>query len=106
MGFYRPFLAQTAFSIQSKPLVILFASVTWKSGNESIALFGDKEAGGVVLLKTYDEYYNGYKHGDKDVSGYSGLVGELQEKFPVGEQIIGEQEPKGFYQIIRCYFKS
>ena len=25
--------------------------------NESIALFGDKEAGGIVLLKTFDEYY-------------------------------------------------
>ena len=29
--------------------------------NESIALFGDKEAGGIVLLKTFDEYYYGYK---------------------------------------------
>ena len=29
-----------------------------KATNESIALFGDKEAGGVVLLKSYDEYYN------------------------------------------------
>ena len=38
-----------------------------ESTNESIALFGDKEACGVVLLKTYDEYYNGYKHADKDV---------------------------------------
>ena len=27
-----------------------------KATNESIALFGDKDAGGIVLLKTYDEY--------------------------------------------------
>ena len=28
--------------------------------NKSLALFGDKEAGGIVLLKTFAEYYNGY----------------------------------------------
>ena len=32
-----------------------------KATNESIALFGDKEASGIVLLKSYEEYYNGYK---------------------------------------------
>lgn len=67
--------------------------------NESIALFGDKEAGGVVLLKTYDEYYNGYKNGDKDVRGYAYLVNELQEKYQVGEQIIGEQNQKDFIKL-------
>ena len=60
-----------------------------KATNESIALFGDKEAGGIVLLKTYDEYYNGYKNDDNDIRGYASLVSELQEKYPVGGQIIG-----------------
>jgi type I restriction enzyme R subunit len=76
-----------------------------KATNESIALFGDKEAGGVVLLKTYDEYYNGYKQGDKDVSGYVDLVGELQEKFPVGEPIIGEQSQKEFIKLYSAILK-
>jgi type I site-specific restriction-modification system R (restriction) subunit len=76
-----------------------------KATNESIALFGDKEAGGVVLLKTYDEYYNGYKQGDKDVSGYVELVGELQEKFHVGEQIIGEQNQKDFIKLYSAILK-
>ena len=76
-----------------------------KATNESIALFGDKEAGGVVLLKTYDEYYNGYKHGDKDVRGYAHLVSELQEKFPVGEQIIGEQNQKDFIKLYGAILK-
>ena len=30
-----------------------------KATNESIALFGDKEASGIVLLKAYDDYYHG-----------------------------------------------
>jgi type I restriction enzyme R subunit len=70
-----------------------------KATNESIALFGDKEAGGIVLLKTYDEYYNGYKEGQKNVPGYASLVNELQTKFHVGEQIIGEQNKKDFIKL-------
>ncbi len=73
--------------------------------NESIALFGDKEAGGVVLLKTYDEYYNGYNHADKDVRGYADLVSELLEKFPVGNQIIGEQNQKDFIKLYGTILK-
>src|SRR5690606_27904992 len=67
-----------------------------KATNESIALFGDKEACGVVLMKTYDEYYNGYKAEDKEVRGYASLVKELLEKFPVSERILGEQDQKDF----------
>ncbi|MGA2822936.1 MAG: type I restriction endonuclease subunit R, partial [Bacteroidales bacterium] len=76
-----------------------------KATNESIALFGDKEAGGIVLLKTYDEYYNGYKNGDKDVRGYADLVSELQDKFPVGAQIIGEQNQKDFIKLYGTILK-
>ncbi len=70
-----------------------------KATNESIALFGNKEAGGVVLLKSYDEYYNGFKDGDKEVRGYASLVAELTEKFPIGEQILGEQNQKDFIKL-------
>jgi len=70
-----------------------------KATNESIALFGDKEAGGVVLLKAYEEYYNGYKDGDKEIRGYASLVTELLEKFPVGEQIVGEQNQRDFIKL-------
>ncbi|MCK9452071.1 MAG: type I restriction endonuclease subunit R [Bacteroidales bacterium] len=76
-----------------------------KATNESIALFGDKEAGGVVLLKTYDEYYNGYKNEDKNIPGYAALVNELQEKFPVNEQIIGEQNQKDFIRLYGAILK-
>lgn len=70
-----------------------------KATNESIALFGDKEASGVVLLKAYADYYNGYKDGDKEVRGYASLVAELLEKFPVGERIMGEQNQKDFIKL-------
>ena len=70
-----------------------------KATNESIALFGDKEASGLVLLKSYNDYYSGYKDGDKEVRGYASLVEELLAKFPVGEQIIGEQNQKDFIRL-------
>jgi type I restriction enzyme R subunit len=70
-----------------------------KATNESIALFGDKEASGIVLLKAYADYYNGYKDGDKEVRGYKSLVDELLEKFPIGERILGEQNQKDFIKL-------
>ncbi|MDP3988781.1 MAG: type I restriction endonuclease subunit R, partial [bacterium] len=70
-----------------------------KATNESIALFGDKEASGIVLLKSYAEYYNGYKDNEKEVRGYASLVAELLEKFPVGQRIVGEQSQKDFIKL-------
>ena len=70
-----------------------------KATNESISLFGDKEASGIVLLKSYEEYYNGYKDVDKEVRGYVNLVQELLEKFPVGQRILGEQSQKDFIRL-------
>ena len=67
--------------------------------NKSIALFGDKEASGIVLLKAYADYYNGYKDGDKEVRGYASLANELLEKFPVGQRIVGEQNQKDFIKL-------
>jgi type I restriction enzyme R subunit len=70
-----------------------------EAANKSIALFGDEEASGIVLLKPYVEYYHGYKDGDKEIRGYASFVAELLEKFPVGERIIGEQNQKDFIRL-------
>ncbi|TCO07007.1 type I restriction endonuclease subunit R [Natronoflexus pectinivorans] len=91
-------------SVKTFGNIICFRNLE-KATNESIALFGDKEAGGIVLLKTYSEYYNGYKDGKKDVPGYIYLVSDLQDKFPVGEQIIGEQNQKDFIKLYSAILK-
>ncbi|HOO52014.1 MAG TPA: type I restriction endonuclease subunit R, partial [Alphaproteobacteria bacterium] len=67
--------------------------------NESIALFGDKEASGIVLLKSFDEYYNGYEENNKDFRGYVSLIEELLTKFPIGEPLTGEQNQKDFIKL-------
>ncbi len=76
-----------------------------KATNESLALFGNKEAGGIVLLKTYEEYYHGYQDGDKQVLGYFTLVNELLEKFPIGEIILGEEAKKEFIRLYNAILK-
>ena len=83
-------------SIKTFGNIICFRDLQ-KETDEAIALFGNKEAGGIVLLKTYEEYYNGYEDDKgREKEGYSELIEELQNKFPIDEQIIGEQNKKEF----------
>lgn len=67
-----------------------------KETNDAIALFGDKDAESIVLLKSYDDYYYGYEEKGKRHKGYEERVSELIQKYPLGEQIIGEQNKKNF----------
>jgi len=57
--------------------------------NDAIALFGNKDARGIVLLKPYSDYY----------SEYSEKATELLEKFPLGQPIIGESAQKEFIAL-------
>ncbi|MFT3970317.1 MAG: type I restriction endonuclease subunit R [Micropruina sp.] len=57
--------------------------------NEAIALFGNKEARGIVLLKPYDEYY----------AEYAERVNELLSSFPLDEPIIGEAAQRAFIAV-------
>lgn len=66
-----------------------------KATNEAIALFGDKEASGIVLLKSYAEYYYGYGQ----FRGYESLIRELTDRFPIGNTIIEEHKKKEFIRL-------
>ncbi|WP_058037405.1 type I restriction endonuclease subunit R [Rhodococcus sp. KB6] len=57
--------------------------------NDAIALFGNKDARGVVLLKPYGEYYDDYA--DK--------VSELLTTFSLGQPILGESAQKDFIKL-------
>ena len=65
--------------------------------NDAIALFGDKNATGIVLLKSYEDYYYGYEDNNgKKQLGYEEKIALLIQKYPLGEQIIGEKAEKDF----------
>lgn len=66
---------------------------------EAIALFGDKDATGTVLLKDYDSYYFGYDDGEKPFPGYVHLIDRLKHEYPLGSPLVGEQEEKEFIRL-------
>ena len=70
-----------------------------KATNDAISLFGDKQATWIVLLKTFEEYFNGYKDEDKEVKWYKTLAEELLEKFPLWERILWEEKSKEFIKL-------
>ena len=69
-----------------------------KRTDDAISLFGDKEAGGIVLMRGYKDYYFGYEDSDgKYHPGYRNMIEELTTKFPLSEErITGEQQQKEF----------
>jgi type I restriction enzyme R subunit len=57
--------------------------------NDAIALFGNKDARGIVLLKPYYDYYGEYTE----------KVAELLATFPLGTPIVGESAQKAFIAL-------
>ncbi len=57
--------------------------------NDAIALFGNREARGIVLLRPYGDYY----------ADYAERVAELLARFPLGERIAGEQAQRDFITL-------
>lgn len=57
--------------------------------NDALALFGNKDAKGIVLLKAYAEYY----------AEYQARVDELLDKYPLGQALVGEASQKAFIKL-------
>ncbi len=77
-----------------------------KATNASLALFGNKDAAGYVLLRTFKEYYKGYedKQG-KWVDGYEDLVKQLLAQFSPGQKIDDEEKQKEFILLYGAILK-
>jgi len=84
-------------SIKTFGNIVCFRNLQ-KRVDSAISLFGDKNAGGVVLLQSFKDYYYGYESADgKKMPGYAEMMEDLAEKFPLTEpQITGEQKQKDF----------
>ena len=87
-------------SIKTFGNIVCFRNLQ-KRVDAAIALFGDREAGGIVLLHKFDDYYYGYTTQDgKDKPGYVDMITELTEKFSLAEpRIEGEQNQKDFITL-------
>lgn len=87
-------------SIKTFGNIVCFRNLQ-KRVDAAIALFGDKEAGGIVLLHKFADYYYGYTTQDgKNKPGYVDMIEELTQKFPLSApQIEGEQNQKDFIAL-------
>lgn len=87
-------------SIKTFGNIVCFRNLQ-KRVDTAISLFGDKNAGGIVLMKGFKDYYYGYEGIDgKQMPGYADMMEELEEKFPLSEpQIVGEQNQKDFISL-------
>lgn len=87
-------------SIKTFGNIVCFRNLQ-KRVEEAISLFGDKNASGTVLLKSFKDYYYGYEDVQKGkVDGYVDMIDKLTNQFPLTEpQIVGEQNQKKFINL-------
>lgn len=85
-------------SVKTYGNIVCFRSLQQET-EDAIALFGDKKAGSIVLLKNYEAYYNGYDEDGKHYPGYAELIDTLTQQFPLGQEVCGEQKQKDFISL-------
>ena len=84
-------------SIKTFGNIVCFRNLQ-KRTDDAISLFGDKGAGGIVLMRGYKDYYYGYldDRGNNHI-GYIDMINDLTIKFPLSdERITGEKRQKEF----------
>lgn len=93
-------------SIKTFGNIVCFRNLQ-KHVDAAISLFGDKDAGGIVLMKSFDEYYNGYEDNDRNPQpGFVDIVEKLKTQYPLSEpDIIGEQKKKDFVKLFGAFLK-
>lgn len=83
-------------SIKTFGNIICFRNLQ-KSTDKAIALFGDKDAKSIVLMRTFNDYYFGYNDDkQKFHPGYETKINELLQKYPLGKNILGEKSKRDF----------
>lgn len=84
-------------TIKTHGNIICFRNLQ-KRTDDAISVFGDKDAGGIVLMRGYNDYYFGYTNAKGEhKQGYVEMIGELTGKFSLEEaRITGEKNQKDF----------
>ena len=87
-------------SIKTFGNIVCFRNLQ-KRTDDAISLFGDKEAGGIVLMRGYKDYYYGYEDDNgKFHPGYVNMIEDLTIKYPLtDERITGEMNQKEFISL-------
>ncbi len=76
--------------------------------NEALSIFGDKDARGIVLIKTFKEYLNGY-HDEttgEDFPGFISLVDDLYTKFEHPQNLKTDEEKIEFIKLFGTIIRT
>lgn len=93
-------------SIKDHGNIICFRNLE-KATNECLQRFGNKNAGGLILLKAFDDYYFGYDENDRHFPGWKELIDELLDKFPInGFPLVGESSEKEFIKLFGTILRA
>ena len=80
-----------------------------KATNDALTVFGDENAGGVVIMKTFEEYYEtGYQDDKGDnLPSYKELVEKLLKDFPVENiiDILSIEDKKQFIKLFNAILR-
>lgn len=81
-------------SIKTYGNIVSFRNLE-QATKDALSLFGDKDASGIVLLRSFQDYMNGYtdKHGHLQ-KGYNELIAELRDKYPLGDSLMASEQEK------------
>lgn len=92
-------------SIKTYGNIVCFREELQEETEKAIARFGNRDAKSIILMKTYNEYYNGYEHDGKYYEGYKEIIQKLLDKYPLGCPIVGEENQKDFIKTFGAMLK-
>ncbi len=98
-------------SIKTFGNIVCFRNLE-KATNDAISLFGDREAGGLILLRSFNDYYLGYdetKDNGETVhhAGYVDAVANLCKDFPHAEILhMGEEQQRAFIKAFGALLRA
>ena len=70
-----------------------------RATNDALTMFGDKDAKGIVLLRSFKDYYEGWEEDGECHRGYKQVVSELRARFSNPIYPDGEQQEKDFIKL-------
>ena len=93
-------------SIKTFGNIVCFRNLE-KATKDALALFGNKDAGGIIILRPYEDYLHGYDEEGRHFDGYEEVVNKLQTEYPLGnpEAFLGEEKEKEFIKQVGLLLK-
>lgn len=87
--------------------IICFRNLEAKT-DEALSVFGDKDASGIVLIRNFKDFYEGYKDSNgKHQRGYKEMVEKLFNDFPLtlNKPVLGETKQKQFINLFSAILR-